>query len=38
MAGSILHIVLPDVMPDTNCSVIVLQIDKNAEELAVIQQ
>lgn len=32
-----IHIVLPASLPDDNCSVIVLQIDKNAEALAVIQ-
>jgi alpha-L-fucosidase len=32
-----IHIDLPAVMPDSNCTVIVLQLDRNAEELAVIQ-
>jgi alpha-L-fucosidase len=32
-----IHIELPEHMPDANCSVIVLQLDKNAEALAVIQ-
>jgi len=36
-AGNEIHIDLPDVLPDANCSVIVLQLDKNAEALAVIQ-
>ena len=29
--------VLPDTLPDTNCSVIVLELDKNAEGIPVIQ-
>ena len=32
-----IHIDLPAVMPDANCTVIVLQLDKNAEDLAVVQ-
>jgi alpha-L-fucosidase len=31
-------ITLPDVLPDANCSVIVLELDKNGESIPVIQQ
>jgi alpha-L-fucosidase len=37
LVGAKIHIDLPDVMPDADCSVIVLQLDKSAEELAVIK-
>ncbi len=34
---TVIHVDLPVVMPDANCTVVVLQADKNVEELAVIQ-
>jgi len=37
IVNTAIHIELPEHMPDTNCTVIVLQLDRNAEELAVIQ-
>jgi alpha-L-fucosidase len=32
------HIGLPGTLPDGNCSVIVLELDRNAEDLPVIKQ